>query len=150
MSVSDGCHVGVPRVGPRAGHMAWLKVAVANERWEMPVTNSANSQLVVATLCRGTTIGRPTSFWPTLSSEPSGQNSLVKAADKRGQRAQKLASRLSKKGYQLLKSSVQRYIKHSRGLHACRKAQSRTSLKNNKKGGLSSPKAEELDDEGLQ
>ena len=42
----------------------------------MPVSNSAHSQNLVATICQGTATGRPSSLWPTLKGEPSGQNCL--------------------------------------------------------------------------
>ena len=60
----------------------------------------------------------------------------AKVADKRDQSAWKLATRLSRKGYRLSKSTVWRFMMHSLGLKAYRRAQKlKISEKQQKVGG---------------
>ena len=84
----------------------------------MLVTSSANNQQVVVTFVKGQRLeDRPRSGRPSTVSRVAKIVSS-KAADKRDQSAWKLATRLSRKGCQLSKKTVQKYTKHSLGLTA--------------------------------
>ena len=63
---------------------------------------------------------RPRSGRPTKVSRVA-KIVCAKAANKKGQSVRKLATRLSRKGYQVSKSTVHRYMRHSLGLKAYRR-----------------------------
>ena len=75
---------------------------------------------------------RPRSGRPTKVSRVA-KIVCAKAANKKGQSVRKLATRLSRKGYQVSKSTVHRYMRHSLGLKAYRRTkQPKISEKNSK------------------
>ena len=131
---------------------ACSRPAKARRDCEGLVADPSHGQQVVAQVCKRTVAWRSPAFWAPISGDTHGKIVCAKAANKRGQSVRKLSSRLTRKGHQVSKTTVHKYMKQALGLTPYRRAQQPkiSEKKTDEKARVALYQAEELDRSGLR
>ena len=126
LSLQNGCLLGgyFPRVGPYAGQRSDGNLQKPAIRNRMLTSISTICEQMVSKVCSVTvTAGSMPLLRPNFTVSRLTKTVWTKTASKRGKNVQKLSTNLASTCYRISKTTMQCFIKQSRGLKAYRRPQ---------------------------